>query len=52
MKMDRMDAITSYTQKLLDGYEVKSDGGKSDVSVASSMRSTIGMQDMFGNKEV
>jgi len=50
--MDKVDVITSYTQKLLDGYENKSDGNVSDQSFSSNMRSTIAVQDMFGNPEV
>lgn len=50
--MDKFDAVTSYTQKLLDGYENKSDANGSEQSVGSTMRSTIAVQDMFGNQEV
>ena len=39
--MDKVDAITSYTQKLLDGYDSKSDANRSDQSLASTMRSNI-----------
>ena len=39
--MDKMDAITSYTQKLLDGYETKTNAGDSDQTVESNMRSTV-----------
>ncbi len=50
--MDKVDAITSYTQKLLEGYENKSEANGSDQSIESTMRSTVAVQDMFGNPEV
>ena len=49
--MDRMDAISHYTQRLLDGYENKSEGANSETSDAT-VRSGIAVQDMFGNQEV
>ena len=51
MKMDRMDAITNYTQRLLEGYDNKSDDMQSENS-DNTVRSQIAVQDMFGNNEV
>lgn len=50
--MDKFDVVTSYTQKLLDGYDNKSEAGMSENSNGSTMRSNIAVQDMFGNEEV
>lgn len=50
--MEKVDAITSYTQKLLEGYENKSEANNSEASNETTLRSSIAVQDMFGAEEV
>ena len=50
--MQKLDQLTSYTQKLLDGYEEESDGNLSDTSNTTAGHSQVAAQDMFGNNEV
>ena len=50
--MDKFDQLTSYTQKLLEGYENRSDDNMSETSQATAGQSNIAIQDMFGNNEV
>ena len=42
------DQLTTYTAKLMDGQDKKSQGDMSDTSMASSVMTRQGAQDMFG----
>lgn len=49
--MDKLDAMTNYTQRLLDGYDKGSDLNES-MNSDDTMKSHIAVQEMFGNAEV